>query len=401
MSDPLAEKAQSYLATLCGFKPGRRTGSAGNRAATDFFARTIGRWGWAIDAEPFSCLDYRAGQVLLEKAGRSFPVRISPYSLPCDVTAELLAVSSIAELERGECAGKILLLRGEISSEPLMPKNFPFYNPEDHKKIYALLEAKRPAAIVAATKKNPAASGALDPPPLFNDGDFDIPSVFCREETGGAIAGAAGKLFRLLIEAERIPASARNVIGRKKPDAREKIVVCAHIDAYEDCPGAADNASGTAVLLLLAELLEDWAGEVTIELAALNGEDHYSAAGQVEYLRRSGSGITNTRLAVNLDGVGYREGRTAYSLYDCPGRIRKKAERCFREDPDLTEGPRWFQGDHMIFVGRGIPALAFTTDRVEELTAEITHTHRDTPDRIDPIKLAGTASALRSFLAGL
>jgi len=32
-------------------------------------------------------------------------------------------------------AGWVLLLRGEIAKEQLMPKNFTFYNPDEHKRI--------------------------------------------------------------------------------------------------------------------------------------------------------------------------------------------------------------------------------------------------------------------------
>jgi aminopeptidase YwaD len=41
-----ATKAQFYLKTLCSVKPNRRTGSAGNKEATDFFADTIRLFGY-------------------------------------------------------------------------------------------------------------------------------------------------------------------------------------------------------------------------------------------------------------------------------------------------------------------------------------------------------------------
>ena len=82
---------------------------------------------------------------------------------------------------------------------------------------------------------------------------------------------AFGKLawaerLELGMDARRIPSSDSNVIARKNPCGKNKIVLTAHIDAYEDSPGASDNASGTVVLMLLAELLvqgrtgELWSG---------------------------------------------------------------------------------------------------------------------------------------------
>jgi aminopeptidase YwaD len=44
--DDYASRARLYLETLCGVKPNRRTGSAGNREATDFFADTVRPYGY-------------------------------------------------------------------------------------------------------------------------------------------------------------------------------------------------------------------------------------------------------------------------------------------------------------------------------------------------------------------
>ena len=70
------------------------------------------------------------------------------------MASELITGTTFAELENCQCKGKILRMRGEICAEQLMPKNFVFYDPDHHKKIYSLLEEKQPAAIVAATEKN-------------------------------------------------------------------------------------------------------------------------------------------------------------------------------------------------------------------------------------------------------
>ena len=51
--DNYAAKASDYLNTLCSVKPNRRTGSAGNWAATEFFADTIQPFGYEIDTTPF------------------------------------------------------------------------------------------------------------------------------------------------------------------------------------------------------------------------------------------------------------------------------------------------------------------------------------------------------------
>jgi aminopeptidase YwaD len=54
------------------------------------------------------------------------------------VQANLAVVSKIKELgDPG--AGQVLLVHGDSAKEQLMPKKFPFYNPDEHRHIVALL----------------------------------------------------------------------------------------------------------------------------------------------------------------------------------------------------------------------------------------------------------------------
>ena len=396
-----SEKAKEYLDALCGVKPNRRTGSAGNREATDLFATMVKKWNYTVDTTPFPCLDHETGKASLICQDRAYEIYISPFSLECDVTSELVTISTITELENCQCADKILLMRGEICAEQLMPKNFVFYNPDHHKRIYALLEEKQPAAIITATEKKPELVGALYPFPLIEDGDFDIPSVYCTDIVGKEIAVNTGKVFRLATEARRIPSTACNVIARKKQETPRKIVISAHIDAYWCTPGALDNASGTVVLLLLAEMLKEYDGKSAIEIVAFNGEDYYSAGGQVDYLCRYGEDLDKIAVAINLDDLGYKRGKTAYSLYECPSEIEQKAHNIFSRYSGTVIGETWYQGDHMIFVQKGKPAIALTSEKMPELMAAITHTPKDTPDMVDCEKLIEAASALRDFIQAL
>jgi aminopeptidase YwaD len=400
MSGDYLMKAKTYLGLLCGVKPNRRVGSAGNHDATDFLAKTFASLGYAIDATPFECLDFESGDAFLTNNGEPFEVYISPFTLGCDTSAELVVVSTVEELENCICKDKLLLMKGEICSEPLMPKNFVFYNPDYHKKIYALLEQKLPAAIITATKQNPQIAGAVYPFPFINDGDFNIPTVYCTDQVGEKLASKAGKLLRLKVDAKRIPATACNVIARKNPDAQKKVVICAHVDAKENTLGATDNASGIIVELLLAEMLSKYQGNLGIEIVAFNGEDYYSAGGEMDYLHRCSSDFDKILVAINIDGAGYFEGNTAYSLYDCPPEIQQKAKQAFGVF-GLIEGGQWYQGDHSMFVQSQQPAIAFTSEKAFEMLATITHTPNDTPKIVDCQKLVDLAYALESFIISL
>jgi len=135
---------------------------------------------------------------------------------------------------------------------------------------------------------------------------------------------------------------------------------------------------------------------MAIELIAFNGEDNFGAGGQMDYLRRYGNQLEKALVAVNLDDVGYIKGKTAFSLYECPDSISKKAHHIFNSFEDIIRGEQWFQGDHMIFVQKEIPAIAFTAEKMSELMTQITHTQKDTPDLVDCMKLVEIASALKN-----
>jgi aminopeptidase YwaD len=397
----LAEKAGAILQTLCLEIPERRVGSPGNRQATEFFAQTVASHGFQTRCPEFECIDWTQDGAHLSVAGEPFEVFPSPYTLGCRIHALLAVVSTVDELEIVDASDRILLVRGDLAKEQLMPKNFDFYNPDHHKRIVHLLETKEPQAIVAATSRNPELAGGMYPFPLIEDGDFDIPSVYMTEEEGNRLAAYAGQEITLEIDAERIPARGCNVIARQGDPAGRKVVACAHIDAKDGTPGALDNGTGVVVLLLLAELLADYAGDLGVEIIALNGEDHYSAAGQKQYIMSNRDSFPEVVLAINLDLAGYHEGKTAYSLYGCPDEIASSIRKSFSLQEDLIEGEPWYQSDHSIFIQHEVPAMAITSDRFMELSTDITHTDRDRPELVDLAKLTGIALALRALLLDL
>ena len=395
------EKAEAYLRRLCLEIPSRRVGSAGNQAATDFFASVVASFGFQTESPAFDCMDWTCEGVHLTVGGAPFEAFASPYSLGCQVNAPLAVVSTDDELEAADISHKIVLLRGDIAKEQLMPKNFPFYNPDRHQRIIQLLETKKPRAIIAATARDWEMVGSMYPFPLIEDGDFDIPSVYMTDEEGHRLAEHAGKEIILESRAKRIPAKGCNVIARKGADPHRRVVLFAHIDARMGTPGASDNASGVVVLLLLAELLADYCGHLAIEMVAMNGEDYYCNPGEQQYLRINAGRFDEIVLGINLDDIGYVRGNTAYSLYDCPSELASLIHSVFSAHESMVEGEPWYQGDHGLFLINQTPALAVTAELLTELMANITHTPQDTPEIVDATKLVNAAHALRDLLLHL
>jgi aminopeptidase YwaD len=401
LTQGLARKAENYLNRLCVELPSRRVGSEGNRAATAFFAEIAAGHGFHLETQEFRCIDWVDGGASLSAGGDSFEVCASPYSLGVRVVAPMAIASTVQELERAEVEGKVLLMRGELTREQLMPVNFPFYKPDEHQRIIRLLQAKKPAAIAAATTRNPELAGAVYPFPLIEDGDFDIPSVYTTAEEGARLATHAGQMVSIESRAGRIPSWGWNVVARRPAEARRRVVLCAHIDAKPCTPGALDNAAGVTVLLLLAGLLKDFEGGLAVELVAMNGEDYYAAPGELSYLEQNREKLGDIILSANLDAPGYQKGDSAYSLYGCPDEIARTVRQVFSARRKIHEGEPWYQGDHMVFVQSGVPALAITSELFMEIESTVAHTTRDRPHLVDPGKLVDLALALRDLIPAL
>lgn len=400
MDDELTATAARHVATLCGVAPDRHPGSAGNAAAVDYFEAVARSCGWDVASESFDCLEWERGESWVEAAGERFALSAGPYSLPADVTAPLAVASTIEDLEAGDFAGSVLVLHGPVASEQLFPKNFSFYNPESHRRVYAALERQSPAAVVALTERNPEMAGAVHPFPLIEDGDFDIPNAFAAAETAGGLAGLVGEAT-LRIDSRRIPARGRHLVARKRGAGTRRVVVFAHIDGRKGIPAALDNASGAASLLVLLELLQDYAGSCSVEVVPLNGEDYYGANGQNIWMRDNRDRLGDIELGMNADDAAHVGAGTYVSFYGLPPATDALVRGLFARYAGFAEGPQWPQGDHSLFAFNGVPAIAFTSADFMETFRTITHTAQDRPELVDPAVVADVARFMADVIAGL
>ncbi len=397
MEKMLKEHADKHLRKLCEEIGNRVPGSPGNRQATDYFASIVNQYGYDVEQQLFNCIDWHFGGIELKAQGKSFDAHIGPYSLGCNLTAPLAAASTLVELEPIEVNEKILLLHGEIASSQLMPKKFAFYNPDEHKYIYHLLETKAPAAVLSATGRDPDLAGGIYPFPMIEDGDFDIPNAYMTEATGQDLLHHLGEPITLRMEASRHPSTGFNVIARKG-DLSRKVLLIAHIDAKINTPGALDNATGTVLLLLLAELFEGYTGKPGIEIIALNGEDYYSAPGQMTYMEAHNWNFDDVILVINSDGAGYKDGPSEYALYECPAGMEKAANHIFAQHANIHPGEPWYQSDHAMFIQQGRPAISYTSSQWMMISSQITHTPDDRPDLVDTSRIVELALATHELV---
>ena len=399
----LLSKCKEYLKTLCIDITERCVGSNGNRQATYFFEKELSLRDWETEMVEFEAIDWEENGANLKSDEENFDVLVSPYSLGFRGEGELISASTIEELSKINAKNKIIFLFGEIAREQLMPKNFVFYNPEEHQKIISILENSGAKAIISATGRNAALAGGVYPFPLIEDGDFDIPSVYMTEEEGLKLISKIGKIVFLESKSKRIPGKGYNVIGKKGNKNPQKIVVTAHIDAKKGTPGAIDNATGVIVLLLLSELLKNYNGNRLIEIVAFNGEDYYSVPGQMNYINTNKNNFNNILLNINIDGAGYKQGLSSFSLFNLPDEILQKTQIVINQFSGITEGVQWPQGDHSIFLQFGVPAIAVSSqwfiDNIDN--QDITHTPKDNIGIVDCNKIIEISQALNTLIRSL
>ena len=401
VSNALISRADSYLNKLCLEIPGRVVGSPGNHAASTIIRELLEQFGALTTTQRFDCLDYRSGEIRLTCGQESFKALISPYSNPCDIQAPLVQATSLDELRSGGFRGKLLLLSDEITREQLMPRKYVFYNPDTHKEINRLLEQQQPAAIITATGQNSELAGAPYPFPMIEDGDFDIPVAYLTDVEGQRLEKRIGQPVHLFMDAQRIPSWAENVSASFGPSGQQRFVVCAHLDAKEGSPGAVDNAGGIVTLLLLAELLQDTPQCPSVEILAINGEDHYSAGGELAYLKLHEGKLNQIRLAINIDGAGFRGYTNALSFYGTEAAVEETAKKVMEEFPTLAVGESWPQSDHMVFAMNQVPAIAITTQGFTEMEKQVAHTAKDHPDIVDTALLVEAARFIQKLILTL
>lgn len=400
----LVKKAKSHLHVLCSEIGERRVGSESNRKSTYYVESKLKESGWQTERTCLSVIDWRSYGATLTCKNQHFEVFSSHYSLGCSVSGELIAINTITQLENTDIRDKIVLLFGEIATQQIAPKNFPFWNPEEHQHLISILEKGHPQALICATERNSAIAGGAYPFPLFEDGDFDIPSVFMKDTEGEKLLPYTGKTVQLVSSATRIPETAYNIVARNEDDAdKKRIVITAHIDTKIGTGGAIDNGTGVTVLLLLAEILKIYQLNYPIELVFFNGEDYYGAPGQVKYIEQNAGSFDDIILNINIDGAGYCEGLSCFSPLELPEDMTDILHEVLWNNPELVEGLPWYQGDHSVFLQQGCPAIAVSSQWfIENMECqEITHTPKDNLSIVNYERVAECAIGIAEILQKL
>lgn len=211
--------------------------------------------------------------------------------------------------------------------------------------------------------------------------------------------------FRIAPKMEVTPLTPVNVAGLlpgSDPKLKDEIVV---LSAHEDHlgivngqlhPGADDNASGTAVLMEVARLLKEAKPRRSILFLSVSGEE-LGLFGSRAFVANPPVPLKAIVADLNTDMVGRNGVKTIAvtpaRIPDATGTLTRDtreiaAELGFTLTDEADE--YWKRSDHYTFAKAGIPAIFFFGGMEPDY-----HQATDTPDKVEPEKLANVAELLR------
>jgi aminopeptidase YwaD len=184
-----------------------------------------------------------------------------------------------------------------------------------------------------------------------------------------------------------------NVIGSRPPSSGDPeapaVLVTAHMDSVVGAPGANDNASGVALMLELARVMQDYPTDKELRFIAFGSEErglvganYYVNQLSAEERARIMGVFNGDMVATSYPVVTHLYAMTVNGQ---PNLVTDSAEAAGARLGDSSILPgRFGSSDHVPFYNRGIPAALFiwmridSWDPLEYFIEKVYHTPQDT-----------------------
>lgn len=364
----------AYLTEEIGPRP---PGSMAERSASEYLVERFRELGLNAEVEPFECGSHGAQQSILThvETGRTY------NSLPCQFCA-------LGEIEGrivfvGDC-DTVLREDADFSDKIglLIPSG-------DHVKRMCFLLALEKRGMAGVIVVSPHLDSIITK--LIRYPEVRIPVVAVSFRTAAELKRLEGEKMALVVEgADTERHESQNVVATLPGDGTNWLVVSSHYDSAPSCPGASDDASGTAVVIELARRMKESARPASIVLL-LTGSEEYgdndgTARGALAFYERHVSELGTCIGHVDTDDLGnilsipqlYLSGPKPFRETALDDSLRMKY--CIR-------GRSGWGCDHGAAEKHGIPYVWFT-DLASGNHPQL-HTPEDTIDLLDFNLMAG------------
>jgi len=227
----------------------------------------------------------------------------------------------------------------------------------------------------------------------------DIPAVGVSKEVGSRLSRRyEGEGVTVAVDAGIGEAESRNVHADLGPDTDEEILLTSHVDAHDIAEGAADNGSGTALVVEAAKALSAREDDLDtrVHLLVYGAEEVGLCGSEYDSQHRNG----DVKAIVNNDGVCrgrtlrlYTHGFT--ELEAAAERLADRFDHPVETSPEL--GPH---SDHWPYVKWGVPGYQVMSV-TESQGRGWGHTRADTLDKLEPRVLREQAILVTDLVADL
>ncbi|UCH86141.1 MAG: M20/M25/M40 family metallo-hydrolase [Dehalococcoidia bacterium] len=370
---------QAYLHVLAlaediGTRP---VGSDAERQAAQYLSQQFTTYGYQTKEQQFT-VEYYVETAALEVLTPT-PLSLNPLPLRLSGSGEVTAELVPADLGRLQ--------------------DFP---PEGLKDRIALIE--RGDLSFSDKVTNAAAAGAAAVV-IYNNaegpfrGDLreesPIPALSLSQAEGHQLQAllAEGPLtVRLSVQSTQETKPSQNVIARPSQNDCE-LIVGAHYDSVAAAPGANDNASGSAILLEIARVLDLADQEEGVCFVAFGAEETTLSGSRHFVATLTSQAQPSPQAMVNLDMVGVG---TEWQLMGSPSLVEKIDQEATALGLDPVPTDPHLSGDHISFMDAGIPAIF-----IHRFEDPHYHTELDRAEFVEPQLLKEAAKLTLLALAAL
>lgn len=359
----------------------RGIGSEGEKRAGDWIERELSTLGYETRRLWFDCPAWDYHGTWLTVDGEQVQAGAQMFSPSCEVEAELVRINPDGKGGfSGDPAGKIAVMAEAETGEVLA-----------RGKLARALKASGALAGIIASSFPETWSTKL-----FRDPAADFPSAAVSARDGATVLRKIRSPARLVIDARQRNGRTSDVIAERGPHDASVFLVGAHYDAAPSSPGARDNASGTAVLLELAERFSKVRLIHRLRFCAFSGHeyggDDAKAFGSKSYVQSCPQELTRVALMLNLDGsAGLPGSRLLLAVYGGE-RLFSRVKGFAASMGDVTvEQATGGGSDHAVFVEAGMEAVWLRSTDDGRYYATVYHSPLDDMTWVDKSEMERSA----------